>query len=97
MNQKGGTSMFCPVCKSDCGAELVCGNCGFDQFRAEFVSREDADYWMQNIVIPYREQYNSRSVISSVDWIGKLRRDKDAQYFFDIADPYFVRHITSNR
>ena len=83
--------MLCPVCKSEYGTESVCGNCGFDQFRAEFVSREDADYWMQNIVIPYREQFNSRSVISSVDWVGKLYQNKDVQYFFDITVPAAVK------
>lgn len=83
--------MLCPVCKTECGAELVCGNCGFDQFRSEFVSREDADYWMQSIVIPYREQFNSRSVISSVDWVGNLYQNKDVRYFFDITVPAAVK------
>lgn len=83
--------MLCPVCKSECGADPICGNCGFDQFRAEFVSREDADYWMQNVVVPYREQFHSRSVISSIDWIGKLYQNKDVQYFLDITVPAAIK------
>lgn len=87
--------MLCPVCKSECGAEPICGNCGFDQFRAEFVSREDADYWMQNVVVPYREQFQSRSVISSIDWIGKLYQNKDVQYFLDITVPAAIKQNTT--
>lgn len=49
--------MLCPVCKTECETERICKKCGFDQFRTEFITREDADYWMQNVVIPCREQY----------------------------------------
>lgn len=87
--------MFCPVCKQECGTELVCGNCGFDQLRLEFVSREDAEDWFQNVVIPYREKFNSHYSISSVDWIGKLYQNKEVQYFLDITVPAAIKQNTA--
>lgn len=87
--------MLCPVCKHECGKESICVNCGFDQFRVEFVSREDAEDWLQNIVIPYRTEFNSRVSISSVDWIGKLYQNKEVQYFLDITVPAALKQNTT--
>lgn len=83
--------MLCPVCKNEYGVDFVCSNCGFDQFRSEFVSREDAEDWLQNVVIPYRDKYNSQACISSVDWIGKLYQSKEVQYFLDITVPAAIK------
>lgn len=87
--------MLCPVCKHNCGEESACANCGFDQFRVEFVSREDAEDWLKNIVIPYREEFNSRVSVSSVDWIEKLYQNKEAQYFLDITVPAALKQNTT--
>lgn len=87
--------MLCPVCKHKCDGESICSNCGFDQFRVEFISRDDAEDWLQNIVIPYREEFNSRASISSVDWIGKLYQNKEAQYFLDITVPAALKQNTT--
>lgn len=87
--------MLCPVCKHNCGEESVCANCGFDQFRFEFVSREDAENWLQNIVIPYREEFNLRASVSSVDWVGKLYQNKEVQYFLNITVPAALKQNTT--
>lgn len=79
--------MRCPVCKNECGEDRACSVCGFNQFRIAFLSREDADDWLQNVVIPYRAKYHSQAVISSVDWTGMLYQSKEMEYFLDITVP----------
>ena len=34
--------------------EDICGHCGFAAMRNDFVNKQDAESWMRNTVIPYR-------------------------------------------
>lgn len=49
--------MKCPVCKTECGEQTVCPECGFDQLDPVFVNKDDAATWMQTVVVPFREEY----------------------------------------
>ena len=64
---KEGGKMLCPVCKSECGTENVCKECGFDQLQVEFLSRDDAVHWMDTVVVPYREKYISDMSTTTVN------------------------------
>lgn len=49
--------MKCPVCKTECGEQSVCSECGFGQLMPEFLNHADTEYWIQNVVWPHRERY----------------------------------------
>ena len=50
---------LCPVCKFDCAGHDYCPVCGFEQKDYAFVSKEDAEQWFYQIVIPWREWCSS--------------------------------------
>lgn len=79
--------MLCPVCKNECGNDAVCAKCGFDQLQVEFLSREEATHWMNNVVVPYREKWHASQTSTSVDWKEILFRQKEIRYFFDVTIP----------
>lgn len=41
--------------------EDICGHCGFAAMRSDFVNKQDAESWMRNVVIPYRNDYISKT------------------------------------
>lgn len=49
--------MLCPVCKTECYDNSICENCGFSELDKEFINQEEAERWLQEVVIPYRENY----------------------------------------
>lgn len=49
--------MKCPVCKTDCSGFQKCPECGFDQLNKTFINKEEAVFWEQQVVIPYRNTY----------------------------------------
>ena len=49
--------MKCPVCNSDCETHQSCPVCGFNQINVEFINKDDAENWMREVVLPYREAY----------------------------------------
>lgn len=79
--------MRCPVCKQECDSEIVCGNCGFDQLQIEFLNREEAAHWLNNVVVPYREKWQQSLIATTVNWSEILLRQKEIRYFFDVTIP----------
>ena len=77
--------MLCPVCKNECGNNAVCAKCGFDQLQVEFLSREEAAHWINNVVVPYREKWQSSQMVMGIDWEEVLFRQKEIRYFFDVT------------
>ena len=65
--------MLCPVCKTECGTETVCKECGFDQIQVEFLNREEATLWMETVVVPYREKWQSNQTeivdLKNIDFV----------------------------
>lgn len=52
----------CPVCKKAyTSTERKCLNCGFPDLNRVFVNQQEAEYWKENIVIPYKRQYEHRN------------------------------------
>ena len=47
----------CPVCKTECGDAVVCPECGFEELHPVFLSTEEGNAWVKNVVWPWREQY----------------------------------------
>lgn len=76
--------MLCPVCKTECGAENVCKECGFDQLQVEFLNCEEATYWMENVVLLFRIKWQSNQKVD-VGWKDILLRQKEIRYFFDVT------------
>ena len=59
--------MKCPVCKTEIDAHAqVCFHCGFSELGTDFVTAKDAEEWMQNTVIPYREKWQKDTRAESV-------------------------------
>lgn len=52
----------CPVCKKAyTSTERKCLECGFPDLNRVFVNQQEAEYWKENIVIPYKRQYEHRN------------------------------------
>ena len=49
--------MKCPVCKTECSGYDRCPQCGFDQLNKTFSSKEEAMFWEQQVVVPYRNTH----------------------------------------
>lgn len=50
--------MKCPVCKNEILLpESSCPQCGFNQLRTDFLSREDGDNWIQEVVLPEKTEW----------------------------------------
>lgn len=49
--------MLCPVCKTEYGLSDYCPICGFDEFKTEFLNKEEAKHWYDSVVMPYFEEY----------------------------------------
>lgn len=52
---------LCPVCKRISTQSDVCLYCGFTQLAPTFISKADAEDWMNNIVIPFRSKWLGNS------------------------------------
>lgn len=51
----------CPVCKEKSSSKSLCRNCGFSNLMPTFVSKEDAEYWVKKVVVPFRNQWLKRT------------------------------------
>lgn len=49
--------MKCPVCKTECHNDSVCPECGFEELNPTFLSKEEGDAWIENVVWPWRYRY----------------------------------------
>ena len=49
--------MKCPVCKTECGNAAACPECGFEELNPTFLSKEEGEAWIENVVWPWRYQY----------------------------------------
>lgn len=53
--------MKCPVCKTELNNnQTICPNCSFNDIRTEFINAEEAVAWMDNVVVPFRTEYQSK-------------------------------------
>lgn len=77
--------MRCPVCKNEYGEVHACPHCGFNQLQVEFLSRDEAEEWINAVVVPYREKWESSQLATTIDWTEVLFRQKDVKYYFDVT------------
>ena len=50
----------CPVCKNDIKAtDKACSVCGFSDLHREFITKEDGELWIKQVVEPFRKQYEN--------------------------------------
>lgn len=71
--------MKCPVCENECGESSVCRQCGFNEVGACFLNKEDAEHWMQTVVLPYRNDLNEKDLfITSQIHYCKMAYEYDA-------------------
>lgn len=48
----------CPVCKNNIKEnDKFCSVCGFTDLHREFITKEDGELWLKNVVLPYRKKY----------------------------------------
>ena len=60
-------SSFCPVCKNTINDDTVkCSVCNFTDLHREFISKEDAQEWLDTIVLPYREKWTMQKSIAII-------------------------------
>ncbi len=65
----------CPVCKNDIKAnDKACPVCGFTDLHKEFITQEDGELWLKNVVDPYRKKWNQ----DEPEEIRELRRKADS-------------------
>lgn len=94
--------MLCPVCKTECGNKAACAKCGFDQVQVDFLSEDEAILWMNNVVAPYRDKWQSRQIATSNDFEQNLLREKSTTSFRDelkqnLRSPEVVRQENVER
>lgn len=52
------TPIKCPVCKTNLSATITkCSCCGFAELHREFINADDAATWFENVVVPYRIEW----------------------------------------
>ena len=50
----------CPVCKNNIKAtDKACSVCGFADLHREFITKEDGELWIKQVVEPFRKQYEN--------------------------------------
>lgn len=56
-----GTSIKCPVCKTTMPSIATqCSSCGFTELHREFINADDAATWFENVVVPYRIEWEKK-------------------------------------
>lgn len=56
-----GTSIKCPVCKTALSSSVSkCSSCGFTELHREFINADDAATWFENVVVPYRIEWEKK-------------------------------------
>lgn len=82
--------MRCPVCKTECGQSNICTQCGFSELGKDFINREEAEAWFNEIVLPYRDNYYKVNVLPEVNWIDIFRQNPQAKRLFDVTIPVAI-------
>jgi len=83
--------MKCPVCKIELNNNAKCDNCGFEDLRTDFLSQEDANDWLENVVIPYRATFETSNVLPELDWETIFKRDAHAKALFEVTIPVALK------
>lgn len=87
--------MKCPICKTELLNVEKCPVCGFDDIRLEFVSQEDADSWMTNIVIPFKDRYESITNSRSYKKSDLLSYKELREFCFTSIFPYIQKELNN--
>lgn len=82
--------MICPVCKSEC-ASNVCIKCGFTEVGKEFINREEAEQWFNDIVVPYRNNYHKTNILPPINWMEIFKQNPQAKHLFDFSIPVAIK------
>ena len=49
----------CPVCqKAYTSSETICLHCGFTELNRVFINKDEAEYWREHVLLPYKQKYN---------------------------------------
>lgn len=57
--------MVCPVCKNKINNNsIACPICCFKDFQTEFINKDEANNWIQNVVKPYRKKWEYKIDVS---------------------------------
>lgn len=82
--------MKCPVCKTECGQSNICIQCGFSELGKDFINREEAEVWFNEIVLPYRNNYYKVNVLPEVNWLDIFRQNPQVKRLFDVTIPVAI-------
>lgn len=83
--------MKCPVCKTECSGYDRCPQCGFDDLRTDFLNQEDANDWLENVVVPYRTIFETNNVLPELNWETIFKRDAHAKALFEVTIPVALK------
>lgn len=86
--------MKCPVCKTECGQNNVCTECGFAEVGKDFINREEAEQWFNDTVIPYRNNYYKINTLQPMDWMEVFKQNPQAKHLFDFSIPVAIKRRT---
>ena len=68
----------CPVCKNNIKVnDKACSVCGFADLHREFITKEDGELWIKNVVEPYKKQYEASKKPVLDDGFGSNGYNKD--------------------
>ena len=81
----------CPVCKTDCEGITVCPTCGFEQLNIHFVDNSEAAKWYQEVVLPYKNNYEKSNVLPPIDWIEFFKRNATAKRLIEYSIPVAIK------
>lgn len=83
--------MKCPVCKTECGDIAICSQCGFDEVGKIFINQEEADEWLEKVVVPFKESYDKSNVLPPIDWIEVFKQNPRAKRLFEFSIPVAIK------
>lgn len=83
--------MKCPVCRTECLEKLVCPTCGFGEVGKVFINQEEAEQWLNEIVVPYKEQYNKKNILPPLDWLEVFKEDPKVKRLMELSIPMTMR------
>lgn len=84
----------CPVCKQNIQIGQICENCNFENSLHDFINREDAIYWENNIVEEYRKKWLKTLKDFQVDSTGTIL-EKYTGLSENVVIPYGIKKIKS--
>ena len=81
----------CPVCKTNCEGVTVCPTCGFEQLNVHFADNSEAAKWYQEVVLPYKNNYEKSNVLQPIDWIEFFKRNATAKRLIEYSIPVAIK------